>query len=61
MIAYTCKYTPTELFEGLGEKAVKLNPTVEHFEKADQLSHQNLCSFSRALLQTCLESGVKKL
>ena len=27
MIAYTCKYTPTELFEGFGEEAVKLNPT----------------------------------
>lgn len=61
MIAYTCKYVPAELFAGFGETAVKLNPTVENFEEADRLSHRNLCSYARALLQTCREQHVKNL
>ncbi len=53
MIAYTCKYTPIELFAGLNEQAEKLNPIAERFDEADRLSHRNLCGFSRALLQEC--------
>ncbi|MDD3260674.1 MAG: acyl-CoA dehydratase activase [Oscillospiraceae bacterium] len=61
MIAYTCKYTPIELFAGFGEMPEQLNPTAENLEEADRLSHRNLCSFSRALLQTCREHDTQKL
>lgn len=61
MIAYTCKYAPAELFAGFGEEAVKLNPTAEHFEEADRLSHRNLCSYTRALLQSCREQQIDSL
>ncbi len=61
MIAYTCKYTPVELFAGFGEEAEKLNPEVAQFDEADRLSHRNLCSFARALLQSFRENDIQKL
>ena len=61
MIAYTCKYTPIELFAGLNEQAEKLNPIAERFDEADRLSHRNLCGFSRALLQECRARGITRL
>jgi CoA-substrate-specific enzyme activase, putative len=61
MIAYTCKYTPVELFAGFGEDARKLNPAAESFDEADRLGHRNLCSFSRALLETCRRERVGRL
>lgn len=55
MIAYTCKYAPVELLAGFGEACEKRNPSPASLDEADRLSHRNLCSFSRALLEDCLQ------
>lgn len=54
MIHYICKYTPIELFAGFGAECIRREPLVSGFELADGASHQNLCAFSRALLEDCL-------
>ena len=43
MIHYVCKYTPTELFQGFGEKCAVLEEMPENFEMSDQIAHANLC------------------
>lgn len=39
MIHYVCKYTPTELFQGFGEKCAVLEEMPENFEMSDQIAH----------------------
>lgn len=56
MIAYTCKYAPVELLAGFGLSCEKRNPEAANLDEADRLSHRNLCSFSRALMEDCLQS-----
>ena len=58
MIHYICKYTPIELFAGFGAECIRREPLVSGFELADGASHQNLCAFSRALLEDCLQNGL---
>ena len=41
MIHYVCKYTPTELFQGFGEKCAVLEEMPENFEMSDQIAHAN--------------------
>jgi predicted CoA-substrate-specific enzyme activase len=50
MIRYVCKYTPVELFAGFGEKTAPYNPMPGNLDAADELTHRNVCSFSRALI-----------
>jgi len=57
MIYYICKYTPVELFAGFGEECQLLNPSSGDTQIADRLTHPNVCSFSRALIQKCMEKG----
>lgn len=47
MIHYVCKYTPTELFQGFGEKCAVLEEMPENFEMSDQIAHANLCGFRK--------------
>lgn len=61
MIQYICKYTPVELFAGFGAACGLREPNVASFELADGSSHQNLCGFSRALLEDCLRHGTGEL
>lgn len=61
MIGYACKYTPLELIRALGGDPVHLNGGVESFEAADRICPGNLCSYSRALVQTVCEGGLKEL
>ncbi len=61
MIASVCKYTPDELFAGFGESCQRINPTALAFDLSDQYTHPNLCSFAKALLQSCLQGGVEEL
>ncbi|MBQ2679227.1 MAG: 2-hydroxyacyl-CoA dehydratase [Firmicutes bacterium] len=51
MIDYICKYSPIEIFAGFGEDANLLNPVSVNFEKADTITHRNICSFSRAVIE----------
>jgi len=57
MIYYICKYTPVEIFAGFGEEYKLLNPSSGYTQIADRLTHPNVCSFSRALIQECMEKG----
>ena len=50
MIHYVCKYTPTELFQGFGEKCAVLEEMPENFEMSDQIAHANLCGFGKSPL-----------
>ena len=58
---YICKYTPVELLSAFGGQCAILNHMPENFDRSDQVSHPNLCGFGKALLETCLEGGVKEL
>lgn len=55
MIHYVCKYTPTELFQGFGEKCAVLEEMPENFEMSDQIAHANLCGFGKSVIQAVLE------
>ena len=45
MIYYVCKYTPIELFRGIGEESSVLEEMPENFEHSDQFALANLCGF----------------
>ena len=61
MIYYVCKYTPTELFYGFGEKCAVLEEMPENFEMSDQVAHANLCGFGKSVIQAVLEGKAEEL
>ena len=61
MIHYVCKYTPTELFQGFGEKCAVLEEMPENFEMSDQIAHANLCGFGKSVIQAVLEGKVEQI
>lgn len=61
MIGYVCKYTPLELLECFGESCMKIDPGVNNFEKSDALMHPNMCAYSKAVLEECLNSEMDSL
>ena len=50
MIRYICKYTPLELFGSFGLKPEIFNAMLPDSDAADELTHRNMCGFSRVLL-----------
>ena len=58
---YICKYTPVELLTAYGGDCAILNHMPENFDLSDQVSHPNLCSFGKALLEACMEGQVREL
>lgn len=61
MIGYVCKYTPVELLECFGESCTRIDPDVNNFEKSDALMHPNMCTYSKAVLEECLNSEMDSL
>ena len=61
MIGYACKYTPLELIRAFGGNPVPINESVDSFETADRICPGNLCSYSRALVETIYTRGIKEL
>lgn len=57
MMAYVCKYAPVEIVKGFGEECTLCNPMPDNFAAADQLTHRNICSFSRALIENRLKNS----
>lgn len=51
MIGYTCKYTPVELLRAFGGEPVLLDGEEPDFELAEGLTHANLCSHAKAIIQ----------
>jgi predicted CoA-substrate-specific enzyme activase len=61
MIRTVCKYTPVELYAGFGEPAAPYNPLPDNLDAADELTHRNMCAFSRALLAGQAADGAEPL
>lgn len=61
MIGYVCKYTPVEILECFGEKLYRIEPSVKGFDHADTLMHPNMCTYSKAVLETVLDSELDGL
>lgn len=57
MIDYVCKYAPMEIVKGFGEECTLCNPLPDNFAAVDQLTHRNICSFSRALIETRMKNS----
>ncbi len=58
---YICKYTPIELLAAFGGECENLNHMPEGFERAEQITHPNLCGFGKAVLEQVLAGGIKEL
>jgi CoA-substrate-specific enzyme activase, putative len=61
MIGYTCKYTPIELLAGFGGETFLLNDEADNFDYAQRVSHINLCSHAKALLEYVNAHGLKEI
>lgn len=61
MIYTICKYTPTELLAGFGQSCAVLDRMPEHFDRAEQTAHSNLCGFGKSVLEAVLSGGVREL
>jgi predicted CoA-substrate-specific enzyme activase len=61
VIRYICKYTPVELLAAFGERTTSYNPMPDDLDLADELTHRNVCSFSRALIAGQAADGAHRL
>lgn len=55
MIGYSCKYAPIELFAAFGDAPELLDGEEENFERAEALTHANLCCHAKSLIQQSLD------
>lgn len=61
MIGFTCKYAPAELLAGFGAETGLLNLEAENFDYAQDLTHMNMCSHIKALLEEVHREGIREL
>lgn len=61
MVGYVCKYTPNLIMECFGEDTVRLDPELSSSEMADGLTHPNMCSYARLVLEECLRKRIDKI
>ncbi|GAA0125984.1 acyl-CoA dehydratase activase [Clostridium senegalense] len=61
MIGYVCKYTPKEIFEGFDMHCTELNSSVNDFETAHTVGHNNLCSYSKAIMENIKLLKIKEI
>ena len=61
MIYTTCRYAPIELFKGFNEEHKILEVKVKNFSCAENYVHPNLCSYTKAVIETVLEENIKEL
>lgn len=57
MIHYSCKYAPIELFTAFGIDSCMLDAEEENFERAESLTHANLCCHAKSLIQQSLDKS----
>lgn len=57
MIHYSCKYAPIELFAAFGQEAALLDAEENNFERAESLTHANLCCHAKSLIQQSLDKS----
>ncbi|MEA4923518.1 MAG: acyl-CoA dehydratase activase [Eubacteriaceae bacterium] len=61
MIYYGCKYFPVLAAEAMGSKCEMINSAAEDFDRSDEIAHQNLCGYSKAMIDFVLENKVSEL
>ena len=61
MTGYLCKYTPVEILNGFSEMTERIEPKIQSICCADGMMHPNICSYARAVLETCLEKNISRL
>ena len=61
MITYTCKYSPIEIFRGFACEAKLLNEECDNFDFSQNLTHMNMCSHCKSLLETIYSEGIREL
>ena len=61
MIGYVCKYTPVHIIESFGEQAIKIDPHVRGFDKAETMMHPNICTYAKAVLEQCYKAGINNI
>lgn len=50
-VGYVCKYTPLELLSAFGLETALIDGEENDFERAETLTHANLCSHAKAVIQ----------
>ncbi len=61
MIGYICKYTPVEIIQAFDIKPNKLEPAVLNFDNADTLMHSTMCSYTKAVIEQCINEKIDKI
>ncbi|MBC7320402.1 2-hydroxyacyl-CoA dehydratase [bacterium] len=61
MVGYVCKYTPYLVIESFGEKTVRIEPETNSCEVANALTHPNMCSYAKLVLEDIVKKGIDKV
>lgn len=61
MIYTSCRYAPIELIAGFHEEHKLIEPAVKDLSCAENCSHPNLCSYTKALIETVLENHIQEI
>ncbi len=61
MVGYVCKYTPYLVIESLGEKTVRIEPKISSYEMSNSLTHPNICSYAKLVLEEILKKKTDKI
>ncbi|KYH33278.1 R-phenyllactate dehydratase activator [Clostridium tepidiprofundi DSM 19306] len=61
MIGYICKYTPIEILQAFGEQTIRIEPSIYSFDNADALMHSNICTYTKAVLEECINKKIDKI
>ncbi len=61
MIYTSCRYAPIELIVGLQQEHALIEPNVDDLSCAENCSHSNLCSYTKAMIETVLENHIEEL
>lgn len=61
MVGYICKYTPHLIIESFGEKTVRLEPETNNYEIVNSLTHPNMCSYVKLVLEDIVKKEIDKV
>jgi len=61
MIHCMCKYAPFAIFDGFDEIGEILDSDIESFSHSEKMLPSNLCAYTKVVMESILQKGVKKL
>lgn len=61
MVGYVCKYSPIEIIEAFGESAARIEPAKKSQAWAEKLTHPNMCSFMKCVLEEIMEENIDEV